>query len=136
MFHLKAHLPAAPLGNEQAAVNNCYVAGGGGEGELNGESPPQPPHFSLTASAVSPNPLWRGSAPPFTAPHRTPLLCMSQSLPLSSHLNLAPFTRAPAGQPLKGRRNWTPPSRSFPLRLVRDFVLLERCATAGWLTII
>lgn len=122
---LKAHFPPIPQG--EAAVNNQYIARRG-KGESGEEKLPV---LSLTcflsllpAYATSCITTWSCYAPLYVS-------ISFSFLPSQSRFF---YSCVPGRRLLKGRWNWMPPSQSFPLRLVGDFVLLAWLAY--WLIII
>lgn len=133
---VKSPFPSHSTGRGEAAVNNRYIARGR-NGESREEKIPctRTTFLSLSASCLQ---YFMHSFSPasfFCPPHLSSVrLNLLYFLALSVLFLL--FLRAWWMIAERKRWNWMPPSKSFPLRLVGDFVLLEWVVTAHWLTII
>lgn len=141
---VKSPFSSHSTGRGEASVNNHHIARGG-KGESREEkrkSPVLSPPFSLSllpAYAISCIHLLLFHPPHPTHTHtHTPISPLYVSISFAFLPSQSCFFHScvPGGRLLKGRWNWMPPSQSFPLRLVGDFVLLEWVVTARWLIMI
>lgn len=135
---VKSPFPSHSTGRREAAVNNHYIARGG-KGESGEKKIPWTltTFLSLSASCLYLSMHSFSSAlPPIPNPPRISPLYVSISFAFLPSQSCFFHSCVPGGRLLKGRWNWMPPSQSFPLRLVQDFVLLEWGVTARWLIVI